>query len=100
VLFQAFRRDDVVGRWGGEEFIVGLYGMPRASGQERLRRALAALQAQEFAAPGGEKFRVSFSAGVAEFPTDGQDMASLFREADAALYLAKAAGRAQVIAAR
>jgi diguanylate cyclase (GGDEF)-like protein len=100
VLFRAFRRDDVVGRWGGEEFIVGLYGMPLASGQERLRRALEDLQAQEFEAPGGEKFRVSFSAGVAEFPLDGKDMASLFREADAALYMAKAAGRAQVVAAR
>jgi diguanylate cyclase (GGDEF)-like protein len=99
VLFQAFRRDDVVGRWGGEEFIVGLYGMPRASGQDRLRRALDSLQAQEFEAPGGEKFRVSFSAGVAEFPKDGQDMASLFRQADAALYVAKAAGRAQVVTA-
>jgi len=99
VLFQAFRRDDVVGRWGGEEFIVGLYGMPRASGQDRLRRALDSLQAQEFEAPGGEKFRVSFSAGVAEFPKDGPDMASLFRQADAALYVAKAAGRAQVVTA-
>ncbi len=64
-----------------------------------MRRALEALQAQEFVAPGGETFRVSFSAGVAEFPSDGQDMASLFRQADAALYLAKAAGRAQVLAA-
>jgi PleD family two-component response regulator len=43
---------------------------------------------------------VSFSAGVAEFPLDGNDMATLFREADAALYMAKAAGRAQVVAAR
>lgn len=100
VLFRAFRRDDVVGRWGGEEFIVGLYGMPLASGKERLRRALEDLQAQEFEAPNGEQFRVSFSAGVAEFPSDGRDMASLFREADAALYVAKAAGRAQVVAAR
>jgi diguanylate cyclase (GGDEF)-like protein len=99
VLFQAFRRDDVVGRWGGEEFIVGLYGMPRASGQDRLRRALDSLQAQEFEAPNGERFRVSFSAGVAEFPQDGPDMASLFRQADAALYVAKAAGRAQVVTA-
>lgn len=100
VLFRAFRRDDVVGRWGGEEFIVGLYGMPLASGKERLGRALEALQAQEFVAPNGEPFHVSFSAGVAEFPVDGNDMATLFRKADAALYVAKEAGRAQVIAAR
>ncbi|MGI9149408.1 MAG: response regulator [Chloroflexota bacterium] len=99
VLFQAFRRDDVVGRWGGEEFIVGLYGMSREGGQERLQRALRALQDERFESPGGEEFRVSFSAGVAEFPADGLDLPSLFRRADAALYLAKAAGRSQVLAA-
>ena len=95
VLSQAFRRDDVVGRWGGEEFLVGLYGMPRANGQARLRGALDALEAEEFDGPDGQRFRVSFSAGVAEFPSDWRDMPSLFRTADAALYVAKEAGRDQ-----
>lgn len=99
LLQRAFRRDDVVGRWGGEEFVVGLYGMPRARGQERLRRALDSLRDEEFEAPNGERFRVSFSAGVAEFPSDGTDLVTLFGIADAALYEAKSAGRAQVVAA-
>jgi PleD family two-component response regulator len=42
---------------------------------------------------------VTFSAGVAEFPAHGADVHNLFKAADAALYGAKAAGRAQVLAA-
>jgi diguanylate cyclase (GGDEF)-like protein len=99
LLFRAFRRDDVVGRWGGEEFVVGLYGMPLASGIERLQRALDTLRNEEFVAPDGSGFRVTFSAGVAEFPAHGADVHNLFKAADAALYRAKAAGRAQVLAA-
>jgi diguanylate cyclase (GGDEF)-like protein len=97
ILARSFRRDDVVGRWGGEEFVVGMYGMPGPSGQQRLQRALDTLLAYEFEAPNGEKFRVSFSAGVAEYPSDGTDGQTLFRAADAALYRAKEAGRGQVL---
>jgi diguanylate cyclase (GGDEF)-like protein len=97
ILSRCFRRDDVVGRWGGEEFVVGMYGMSGPFGQERLNRALESLQAHEFEAPNGEMFRVSFSAGVAEYPSDGADAQTLFRAADAALYRAKAAGRGQVL---
>ncbi|MDQ3811393.1 MAG: response regulator, partial [Chloroflexota bacterium] len=63
LLYRAFRRDDVVGRWGGEEFVVGLYGMPLTAGIERLRQALEILRGEEFRAPDGRAFRVSFSAG-------------------------------------
>jgi PleD family two-component response regulator len=42
---------------------------------------------------------VSFSAGVAEYPLDGHDLASVSRAADQALYRAKASGRSRVLAA-
>jgi diguanylate cyclase (GGDEF)-like protein len=98
-LHRAFRRDDVVGRWGGEEFVVGLYGMPVASGRDRLADALDHLRHAEFKAPDGERFSVSFSAGVAECPSHGTDLTALFRAADQALYRAKAAGRGRVLIA-
>jgi PleD family two-component response regulator len=42
---------------------------------------------------------VTFSAGVAEFPLHGFDLQALYRSADEALYHAKDAGRARVLAA-
>jgi diguanylate cyclase (GGDEF)-like protein len=98
-LHRAFRRDDVVGRWGGEEFVIGLYGMPVTSGRDRLADALEQLRRAEFRAPTGERFSVSFSAGVAECPSHGTDLTALFRAADQALYRAKAAGRGRVLIA-
>ncbi len=97
-LRRDFRGDDIVGRWGGEEFIVGMYGMSRQDGVRRLADTLEGVCEEEFAAD-GETFRVSFSAGVAEHALDGHDLATLTEAADAALYRAKAAGGAQVLAA-
>ncbi|HEX6909369.1 MAG TPA: response regulator [Longimicrobium sp.] len=99
LLQKRFRAEDVVARWGGEEFVVGMYGMDKADGVQRLAEALEMLREEPFAAPGGEPFRVTFSAGVAEFATDGRDLLSLYRAADAAMYEAKKAGRDRVLPA-
>ena len=89
--------DGVVGRWGGEEFIVGLYGVTRASAVGRLTDMQARLSKEEFPCRGGA-FHISFSAGVAEYPLDGDDTDAVCQAADEALYRAKAAGRARVLA--
>lgn len=98
-LRRDFRGNDVVGRWGGEEFIVGMYGMTRENGVRRLADLLVRFTAQEFGGSEGT-LRVSFSAGVAEYPLDGADLSRAARAADEALYRAKATGRARVLAAR
>lgn len=99
LLQKRFRAEDVVARWGGEEFVVGMYGMDKADGVQRLAEALEVLREEPFTAPGGDPFRVTFSAGVAEFDTDGRDLQSLYRSADAAMYAAKRAGRDRVLPA-
>ncbi len=97
-LRREFRDDDVVvGRWGGEEFIVGLYGVTRASAVGRLTGMQARLSKEEFPCREGA-FHISFSAGVAEYPLDGDDTVAVCQAADEALYRAKAAGRARVLA--
>ncbi len=93
-----FRGDDVIGRWGGEELVVGMYGMSGEDGVRRLTDTLARFSQEKFTA-GQDVFRASFSAGVAEYPVDGQDLDGLLEAADSALYGAKAAGRARVLAA-
>jgi diguanylate cyclase (GGDEF)-like protein len=99
LLQRSFRSDDVVARWGGEEFLVGMYGMTKADAPRRMRQVLRAFRADRFSDGGGPRFRVSFSAGVAQYPPDGTDLQNLCRAADGALYGAKAAGRARVLPA-
>lgn len=75
---------DWVGRWGGDEFLVGIHD-DLGPARERVTKWLAAL-----AAPGGTGFPVHASAGCACY--HGQDAMTLYREADAAMYEAKFAG--------
>jgi diguanylate cyclase (GGDEF)-like protein len=99
LLLLAFRGEDVVGRWGGEEFVVGMYASPRDDGVQRLRGVLARFAEERFAGADSKPFSVTFSCGVAVYPLDGLDAPALERTADAALYRAKAAGRARVFGA-
>jgi diguanylate cyclase (GGDEF)-like protein len=96
LLRRAFRGEDVVGRWGGEEFVVGMYGMTGRDAVLRLGAVLDELREERFADADGAAFRAAFSAGVAEFPADGSHLVALYHAADAALYRAKDAGRARV----
>lgn len=99
MLSRSLRAEDVIGRWGGEEFTIGLYGTNKSDGAKRLSAILTGLAAHEFSAADGSTFHVTCSGGVAQLDVDGEDLDSLHREADAALYDAKAAGRNRVVPA-
>lgn len=85
------RKMDVMGRWGGEEFLLMLPDTPiddAVQCVERMRQQLARMSADAIA-PG---LRVTFSAGVAEVrPTD--DIETAIEAADQAMYRAKVKGR-------
>jgi diguanylate cyclase (GGDEF)-like protein len=96
-LLKSFRTSDVVARWGGEEFILGLYA---SSKQDTVRRVSALLdqwRAECFQGSRGSSFYVTFSAGVASCAEDAVDLPGLYEAADAALYGAKARGRNQIL---
>jgi diguanylate cyclase (GGDEF)-like protein len=95
LLVRTFRGEDVIARWGGEEFVVGMYGMTSGDARQRTAQLLESFREEEFHAE-GQSFTLSFSAGVAQFPRDGADIDALYRSADEALYQAKAAGRDRV----
>jgi diguanylate cyclase (GGDEF)-like protein len=98
VLAGCFRGEDVVARWGGEEFLVGMYSMPCNAAARRIDQALSKLREERY--DGADDLTVTFSAGVAEFPRDGTEWAAIYAAADDALRRAKSEGRNRVLLAR
>ena len=94
-----FRGEDVVCRYGGEEFTIIL---PEASLETTCQRAEELREAakKDVAQLGGQSLEpVSLSIGVSSFPTNGTTGEALLRAADAALYRAKEKGRDRVVVA-
>jgi diguanylate cyclase (GGDEF)-like protein len=87
-----FRGEDVVGRWGDDEFVIGAYAMTRDDGVQRVAEMLESFRHQRYMNPAGRHKRISFSAGVAEYPRDGGDLPALYRAADEALICSKSKG--------
>ncbi|GAB2513979.1 GGDEF domain-containing protein [Microbulbifer agarilyticus] len=93
------RADDVVARWGGEEFLILLPNTDVQGGgilAEKLRHKVEALSAQY-----EEDVKISISFGVAEGGSNAKQggQSQLLAEADSRLYRAKDSGRNQVITA-
>lgn len=94
---------DLVARLGGEEFLVGVVapapGLAEALA-ERLRAAVAALPSTlPFNGPDGRPWPCSVSIGVSAAFAEGTAWEHALREADDALYAAKAGGRNRVVMA-
>lgn len=100
ILGSSVRREDIVARSGGEEFVL-VY--PRAGKEAALRIAenlRRAVEAHDFRHGEGQPLgRVTISGGVACFPEDAKSALDLQRVADRALYEAKAAGRNRIVGA-
>lgn len=92
VLSAQTRTIDVVGRWGGEEFLLLLPGLTLEESKEAVERLRQVVSAHRFSDIG----TLTVSAGVAAYvPTLPLD--DLLARADRALYRAKEAGRNQVV---
>ena len=99
LLRDNIRAAELVGRYGGEEFIMVMPNADRAGALMAAERIRGLISGTTF--PNGEKQpsgRVTVSGGVAVWPMDGSDVDTLLRKADEALYQAKRAGRDRVCA--
>jgi diguanylate cyclase (GGDEF)-like protein len=97
VLRESSRSTDIVGRWGGEEFVLLLPGAAGAGAlhvTERVRETVA----QQVIVSAGQALRWTVSVGVAQLRPD-ESFESLVRRADQAMYRAKAEGKNRVCAA-
>jgi diguanylate cyclase (GGDEF)-like protein len=91
-LKAAVREGDTVARLGGDEFILVLSDQPADGAvQLAMQRVLDAVG--QPVTLDGQEFSVTCSAGISLYPRDGNDAETLLRNADAAMYRAKAGGR-------
>ncbi|MBD3671605.1 MAG: GGDEF domain-containing protein [Gammaproteobacteria bacterium] len=98
LLTKQMRDEDVLGRWGGEEFLCILPETDHeGAGQfaERLRETVANSPLEM----GHSRVFITASFGYATYPADGDTIDTLLASADAALYQAKYTGRNRSIGA-
>jgi diguanylate cyclase (GGDEF)-like protein len=91
------RESDVVGRYGGEEFVV-LLNNTDLEGARRVAERMRAAVAAATCTIDDHSLETTVSAGVTSL-REGEDGTAVFERADAALYQAKAAGKDRVVAA-
>ena len=86
------REGDTLARLGGDEFIVLLEGIDGEYGATQVAEKLMTMFDQPFTVAGHELF-VTCSVGISLYPDDALDLNMLIRNADVAMYQAKARGR-------
>lgn len=97
VVRQHLRPQDVLARFGGEEFVILLPETGDADAQQALTRLQRELT-REFFMADMQKVVITFSAGVTPLG-DGETLESVLKRADGAMYQAKRAGRNRVMVA-
>jgi len=88
------RAGDIVGRFGGEEFVVLLPGADLKQAMSAAERCRAAVEKMKI--PDAPYLSVTASVGVAAFPDHGEDLDELLKASDRAMYAAKANGRNRI----
>ncbi len=89
------RTTDMIGRYGGEEFMLILTETDVEEGAFLAEKLRALVQRQRHTIPGGQQISVTVSIGIAGGIGNNVRMETLIRDADAAMYSAKSLGRNQ-----
>ena len=94
-LKSEFRINDIIGRTGGDEFIIFLKDLKDDAAlkreAERVNTFFKNFKVGEYT-----KYSATASIGAVEIPTDGTEFEALYKYADKALYLAKKRGKNQM----
>lgn len=95
VTKDSIRQIDLIGRYGGEEFLIVMTETDNSQAVlagERIRKSIEDNPIKVY----DEEMKVTVSIGIATFPDDAKDSAKLIDRADQALYKAKETGRNKV----
>jgi len=96
IVSELVRSSDIVTRYGGEEFIIILPQTDLPAAAEFAERIRLQVERHEFSADTALVDKVTVSIGVANYPESAQDLDSLIKCADSAMYEAKQQGRNKV----
>lgn len=96
LLQKGVRKNDIVARFGGEEFVAVLSGFSSKEAIAVAERIRASCYATKITAPNGDVIQLSTSVGVTEHET-GEAIEITLNRADEALYKAKETGRNRVV---
>jgi diguanylate cyclase (GGDEF)-like protein/PAS domain S-box-containing protein len=91
-LKRCLRSSDTVSRLGGDEFTVILPGIPCLPDVARVAEKILSTINQPFVLQ-GHKVRISTSIGISVYPLNGEDIETLIKNADTAMYSAKELGK-------
>lgn len=87
---RGLRSQDLIGRYGGDEFVVVLPSMTRETAFDRAEQLIESMRSMNDSLTAD--LRVGLSVGIATFPFDAPDYPTLVKLADQAMYLAKRDG--------
>jgi diguanylate cyclase (GGDEF)-like protein/PAS domain S-box-containing protein len=91
-LCRAVRASDTVARLGGDEFVVLVPGIRAVDEASQVADKMIEALAESFPLE-GRNLHITPSIGISIYPDDGADVEALMRNADSAMYHAKASGR-------
>ena len=93
-LKRGLRPQDLIGRYGGDEFVVVLPSVTRETAFDRAEQLIENMRALNDGLT--DDLKIGLSVGIATYPFDAQDYATLVKLADQAMYLAKRDGGSRV----
>ena len=93
---ESLRSIDIIGRYGGDEFLVILPETSMKGANEIAERIRLTVEDFKLQREGKEPIKTTVSLGVAEFNSDKENINDLIKRADNALYMAKGKGRNRV----
>ena len=98
-MARVVRRNDVIVRYGGDEYIVLLPNTGKKTAAVIAERIRTEMSQESFYAFGNKKFSITVTSGVATYPDDAKTRDDLIGKADKAMYDGKMSGRNKVILA-
>ncbi len=96
VLSLILRSSDHIYRYGGDEFVVIMPTVDMKTVHMIAQRVLVQIKQKDFFITDSEKYHLSVSIGIAEYPTDAKSATEIIKFADEMMYMSKRSGRGKV----